>query len=79
MDLYILFIYIYVAIFLVSQTDTFKWPNGRHTRQTTPAAVVIIETVATVSNVTFLDLDPWLVVLTQGSWKATHFNWGIKE
>lgn len=29
-------------------------------RQTTPAAVVIIETVATVSNVTFLDLEPWL-------------------
>ena len=37
-------------------------------RQTTPAAVVIIETVATVSNVTFLDLEPWLVF---PKWRGT--------
>ena len=37
-----------------------KIQNGRPRRQTTPAAVVIIETVATVSNVTFVDLEPWL-------------------
>jgi len=55
-------------MFLVSPTAPFKFaqqPTYKHRprRQTTPAAVVIIETVATVSNVTFVDLEPWRMVL----------------
>ena len=38
---------------------TIELPMISGLRQTTPASVVIVETLAIVSNVSFLDLVPW--------------------